>query len=343
MHTYREERGGHVPKFISPGKPQNPDESTREKFQRILFGRRESGLFFLLIGIFVIMFFLEPDTFFSTENMFNILRQVSIVAIIAVGQTFVMVSGGIDLSIGYSLGLCGIVIAQVLQAGYNPLIAIISGVVVSALVGFSNGIIITKLKLPPFIATLGMANIARGIIYVMTKGYSISVNDPFILCLGSGNIGPIPAMAILMVIIILLGMYLLDRTAFGTRVKAMGGNELATKLSGINVSRNKIAVYTMTGVLAGIGGIITIGRQYAANPGAGANFEMDSIAATIVGGTSLSGGQGTVLGTLLGSLLLTVIKNALILMSVNMYWQTVAVGAIIIAVCAIDVFTKRKK
>ena len=166
---------------------------------------------------------------------------------------------------------------------------------------------------------------------------------PIFLFLGSGNIGPIPAMAILMVIIILLGMYLLDRTAFGTRVKAMGGNELATKLSGINVSRNKIAVYTMTGVLAGIGGIITIGRQYAANPGAGANFEMDSIAATIVGGTSLSGGQGTVLGTLLGSLLLTVIKNALILMSVNMYWQTVAVGAIIIAVCAIDVFTKRKK
>lgn len=332
-----------MPKFISPGKPKNPDETNREKIRRIVFGRRESGLFFLLIGIFVIMFFLEPDTFFSTENMFNILRQVSIVAIIAVGQTFVMVSGGIDLSIGYSLGLCGIVIAQVLRAGYNPLIAIICGVVVSALVGFSNGIIITKLKLPPFIATLGMANIARGIIYVMTKGYSISVSDPFILFLGSGNIGPIPAMAILMVIIILFGMYLLDRTAFGTRVKAMGGNELATKLSGINVSKNKIAVYTMTGVLAGIGGVITIGRQYAANPGAGANFEMDSIAATIVGGTSLSGGQGTVLGTLLGSLLLTVIKNALILMSVNMYWQTVAVGGIIIAVCAIDVFTKRKK
>jgi ribose transport system permease protein len=150
-------------------------------------------------------------------------------------------------------------------------------------------------------------------------------------------------MAIMMGITIIAGMYVLDGTTFGTRVKAIGGNEHAARLSGISVPKNKIAVYTMTGVLAAIGGIIIVGRLYAGNPNAGANFEMDSIAATIVGGTSLSGGQGTVLGTLLGSLLLAVIKNALILLSVSMYWQTVAVGAIIIIVCAIDVFTRRKK
>jgi len=332
-----------VLKFISPGKSKDSTETISDRIIRIALGRRESGLFILLAGICIIMSILEPKTFFTSENMFNILRQVSVVAIIAVGQTFVMVSGGIDLSIGYNLGLCGIVIAKSLGAGLNPTTSILAGIIVSAFVGFCNGLVITKLRLPPFIATLGMANIARGIIYVLTKGYSISIGDPFILYLGSGNIGIIPAMAILMGVIIFIGIYQLDQTAFGTRVKAIGGNELATKLSGISVTKNKIAVYTMAGVLAAIGGIITIGRQYAANPGAGANFEMDSIAATIVGGTSLAGGQGTVLGTLLGSLLLAVIKNALILLSVNMYWQTVAVGAIIIIVCTIDVFTRRKK
>ncbi len=329
-------------KFISPGIAKDPNETISERIRRIAFGRRESGLFLLLAGICIIMIFLKPDTFFTSENMFNIFRQVSVVAIIAVGQTFIMVSGGIDLSIGYNLGLCGIVIAKFIEAGFDPISSILGGIIVGAFVGFCNGLVITKLRLPPFIATLGMANIARGIIYVLTKGYSISINDPFILYLGSGNVGLIPAMAILMGIILMLGMYQLDKTAFGTRVKAIGGNELAAKLSGISVSKNKIAVYTMAGILAAVGGIITIGRQYSANPGAGANFEMDSIAATIVGGTSLAGGQGTVLGTLLGSLLLTVIKNALILLSVNMYWQTVAVGVIIIIVCTIDVFTRRK-
>lgn len=307
-----------------------------------LFARRESGLFFILALICIIMAILRPDTFFTTENAFNILRQVSIIAIIAVGQTFVMISGGIDLSIGYNLALCGIAISSFLQMGLGPVLSILLGMLVGALVGFLNGLIITKLKLPPFIATLGMANIARGVIYVITQGFSISVYDPVVIGIGVGNIASIPILSIIMFIIVLIGVYLLDSTVFGTRVKAIGGNELAAKLSGIKVSQNKIAVYTMTGVLAAIGGLIMAGRLYAGNPNAGANFEMDSIAATIVGGTSLSGGQGTVLGALLGSLLLAVIKNSLVLMSVSMYWQTVAVGVIIIIVCALDGFTRKR-
>lgn len=332
-----------MPKLVTPIREnRNPNNSILMNTISRLFAHRESGLFLLLVMICIIMTILKPDTFFSSENAFNILRQVSIIAIIAVGQTFVMISGGIDLSIGYNLALCGIAISSFLQMGLGAIPSMLLGIGVGALVGFFNGIIITKLRLPPFIATLGMANIARGIIYVITQGFSISVSDPIILGIGVGNIGPVPILSIMMFIIVLIGVYLLDSTVFGTRVKAIGGNELAARLSGIKVNKNKIAVYVMTGVLAAIGSMIMMGRLYAGNPNAGANFEMDSIAATIVGGTSLSGGQGTVVGALLGSLLLAVIKNSLVLMSVNMYWQTVAVGGIIIIVCAIDGFTRNR-
>lgn len=333
-----------MPKLIQP--VQDGNKSNNRTYKTILnrlLARRESSLFLLLILICIIMSLLKPNTFFTPENAFNILRQVSIIAIIAVGQTFVMISGGIDLSIGYNLALCGIVISSFLQMGFGPVLSIILGIIAGALVGFLNGIIITKLRLPPFIATLGMANIARGIIYVITQGFSISVSDPIVIGIGVGNVASIPILSIIMFVIVLIGMYLLDSTVFGTRVKAIGGNEIASKLSGIKVNQNKIAVYTMTGILAAIGGLIMVGRLYAGNPNAGANFEMDSIAATIVGGTSLSGGQGTVVGALLGSLLLAVIKNSLVLLSVNMYWQTVAVGIIIIIVCAIDGFTRVRR
>ncbi len=307
-----------------------------------LFARRESGLFMLLLIICTGMSIAKPDTFFTSDNIFNIFRQVSIIAIIAVGQTFVMISGGIDLSIGYNLALCGIVLSYFIKLGINPYAAISLGVLTGIIVGWLNGVMITKLKLPSFIVTLGMANIARGVIYVITKGFSISVDHPFVIGVGNGSIASIPILSIIMFIIVLIGAYVLDNTVFGTRVKAIGGNELAAKLSGIKVNRCKIAVYTLTGVLAAIGGLIIVGRLYAGNPNAGANFEMDSIAATIVGGTSLAGGEGTILGALLGALLLGVIKNSLVLLNVNMYWQTVAVGSIIIVVCAIDQFTKRK-
>ena len=318
------------------------DEKQQNSFFKKIFARRESGLFTLLLAICIMMSIAKPDTFFTSSNMFNIFRQVSIVTIIAVGQTFVMISGGIDLSIGYNLALCGIVLSYFINLGINPYMAIMLGVLTGVLVGYCNGLIITKLKLPPFIVTLGMANITRGIIYVMTKGFSISVDHPFVIGIGNGNIASIPILSIVMFVIVLLGAFVLDHTVFGTRVKAIGGNELAARLSGIKVHNNKIAVYTITGVLAALGGLIMVGRLYAGNPNAGANFEMDSIAATIVGGTSLAGGEGTVIGALLGAFLLGVIKNSLVLLNVNMYWQTVAVGSIIIIVCAIDKLTSSK-
>lgn len=321
------------------------DKKNQDKLGTIvkyLFARRESGLFLLLLVMCIGMSIVKPDTFFTSDNMVNILRQVSIIAIIAIGQTFIMISGGIDLSIGYNLALCGIVMAYFIKSGLDPFLSIMLGIVTGLLVGYLNGQFITKLKLPPFIVTLGMANITRGIIYVITKGFSIQVTDPFIIDVGNGSIASIPILSIIMFVLVIVGAYLLDSTVFGTKVKAIGGNETAARLSGIKVNRHKIVVYTLTGLLAAIGGLIMVGRLYAGNPNAGANFEMDSIAATIVGGTSLAGGEGTIIGALIGALLLGVVKTSLVLLNVNMYWQTVAVGSIIIAVCAIDEITRKK-
>ncbi len=308
-----------------------------------LLQRRESFMLLILFFVFAVMSVLRPDTFFTQENMFNILKQISLISIIAIGQTFILITGGIDLSVGYSLGLVGIVMTKFMSMGLDPKIAIGMGLITGITAGFMNGLLITTLKLPPFIVTLGMANIARGFTYVITKGFPISLNNGFISDLGNGYWGPIPIMTIIMLGLVGGAHYLLSSTTFGNRILGIGGNETAALLSGINVKRYKILVYTIAGFLCGIAGTIMVGRLNGGNPNAGLNFDMDSIAASIVGGTAISGGEGTVLGTILGALLLGTIRNALVLLNVNMYWQTVVVGVIIIAVCGIDNFAQSKK
>jgi ribose/xylose/arabinose/galactoside ABC-type transport system permease subunit len=211
------------------------------------------------------------------------------------------------------------------------------------LIGFLNGFFITTLKLPPFIVTLGIANIARGFTYIVTKGFPIATENQFVLDLGNGYIGPIPVMTMVMIAVVIAAAYLLRKNTFGLRVLAIGGNETATVLSGINVKKYKVIVYSIAGLLCGIAGIIMAGRLNSGNPNAGLGTDMDTIAAAIVGGTSLSGGEGTIVGTLFGALLLGVIKNSLVLLNVNMYWQTVVVGVVIIAVCALDHFAQSKR
>jgi ribose transport system permease protein len=320
--------------------------NTGENFLFNLFNKikkqRLSGLVLLLLIILTGLSLARPDTFFQQQNLFNILKQVSIVTIVAVGQTFIIVSGGIDLSVGFSLGLSGVIMAFCLKTGMPLPLAITTGMVTGTLVGALNGLVITKFRLPPFIATLGMAKIARGIMYVITKGYPIPVKNEFIFTLGNGYIGPFPILTIVMVLIVIAGAYIMSSTVFGNTTKAIGGNELAARLSGISVEKNKVMLYALTGLLCGIGGILLSGRVNSGNPNAGLNFDLDSIAAVIVGGTAMSGGEGTIIGTVLGALILGVIKNGLILMNVSMYWQTVITGIIIITVCAIDAATHKK-
>lgn len=297
---------------------------------------RITGLMVLMILLVVILSLLRPDTFFSTTNLFNILKQASIVSIIAFGQTFIMVSGGIDLSVGYSLGLSGVIMAVLMTSGMPVVVAIVAGLAISCTIGLANGLIITQFKLPPFIVTLGMAKIARGIMYVLTRGYPIPVRDPLVIAIGNKYVGPFPVMSIIMLALFIISSFTLGKTVFGLRTKAIGGNETAAKLSGIKVDRHKIMLYVLTGLLCGIAGIIMAGRVNSGNPNSGVNFDLDSIAAVIVGGTAMSGGEGTVIGTLLGALILQIISNGLVLMNVNIYWQTIVAGTLIITVCALD-------
>lgn len=328
--------------------PATIDEPTREpagvgRLLRLLIRQRESGLFLLILLLVLVLSALRPTTFFSSQNLFNILKQVSLVTMVAVGQTLVMVSGGIDLSVGFNLGLSGVMLAYFIQEGVNPVAAVVLGIILSVLAGALNGVIITKLRLPPFIVTLGVAKIVRGVMYVVTRGYPIPVYTRFIIWFGNGYFGPVPVPTVFMLAVVAVGTYILTRTVFGNHTKAIGGNELAARLSGISIHSNKIAIYTLTGLLCGIAGVVMVGRVNAGNPNSGLNFDLDSIAATIIGGTSLAGGEGTVIGTLLGALLLGVIANGLVLMNVSMYWQTIVAGVIIIGVCALDTLAHSKR
>ncbi|MFA5570543.1 MAG: ABC transporter permease [Sphaerochaetaceae bacterium] len=314
-----------------------------KEFLTDIRSNRITGLVVLMFLLTFILSVLRPTSFFTSTNLFNILKQASIVSIIAFGQTFVMVSGGIDLSVGYSLGLSGVITAVLISKGMGTGVSILAGLLISCLIGFANGLIITQFRLPPFIVTLGLAKIARGIMYVLTRGYPIPLRDKFIIGIGNKYIGPFPLMSLIMLLLFAISAFVLGRTVFGLRTKAIGGNESASQLSGINVVKHKILLYTLTGLLAGIAGIIMAGRVNSGNPNSGANFDLDSIAAVIVGGTAMSGGEGSVIGTLLGALILQIISNGLVLMNVNIYWQTIVAGVLIIGVCALDSISHGQK
>lgn len=313
------------------------------EYFRFVAGQKEIRLLILLIAMVAIMAFLRPDTFFTSQNLFNILRQVSLVTIVAVAQTFIIISGGIDLSVGYTLGLCGIIISTLLDASFNPYLSILIGISAAVGIGLINGLIITLIKLPPFIVTIGMAYIARGLAFVITEGFTVRVTNETISTLANGYVGPIPIMTIIMFVIVLTFAYILNRTPFGMKTKAVGGNIVAAKLSGIDTTKHRIIIHMMGGILCGLAGLLMIGRLNAGNPNAGVNYDVDSIAATVVGGTSMTGGEGSIVGTLLGAVLLGVMRNALVLLKVSMYWQTVVAGSIILAVCSIDYLTNRNR
>jgi ribose/xylose/arabinose/galactoside ABC-type transport system permease subunit len=230
-----------------------------------------------------------------------------------------------------------------IQHGVSLAVSIPAGIITGIMFGFLNGLFITRLRLPPFIVTLGMASVGRGLLLIITRGYAIVIDSPLILSLGNDRFMGIPIMAMFMPVVVVAAALLLGRTVFGNHVKAVGGNELATRLCGINVDRLKIKIYTLAGLFCGVAGVIMTGRLNGGNPNAGLNFDMDSIAAVIIGGTSLQGGSGTIIGTMLGAILMGMIRNGLVLWNVNMYWTTVTTGAIIIVVCALDSFTSRKK
>ena len=295
-----------------------------------------------LVGLLVlitIVTILSPS-FLSTKNIFNILRQTSVNGIIAAGMTFVILTGGIDLSVGSILAISGAVCASLLASGQNIIIAVLAALIIGAMVGFLNGFIITKGKLQPFIATLATMTILRGLTLVYTDGKPITLGSGDLAIkfeqIGGGKIFGTPTPALIMILVFAICAFVLKNTQMGRYTYALGSNEEATKLSGLNTDKIKIAVYTISGILASVAGIIITSRLFSAQPTAGDGYELDAIAAVVLGGTSLTGGRGKITGTIIGALIIGVLSNALNILDVSSYYQMMVKGAVILVAVLLD-------
>jgi ribose transport system permease protein len=301
---------------------------------------REFGIFLFLVGVYLFLFVFKPP-FRELDNQLLVARQFSWVAIIAVGMTMVIITGGIDLSVGSVLALSACSMGQLVEKGTYLWLAVALGLLIGALCGFLNGLTVTKLRIPPFIATLGMMGMARGMTYVVTKGWYSNLPPKLVKFLGSGTWIKVPVPVWIMAVVALGGFIFLRHTTTGRYVYAIGGNEEAARLSGIKVDRVKLIVYTLTGFLAGLAGMILAARSNTAQPTAGLGSELGVIAAVIVGGTSLMGGEGSVIGTVTGAAILGIIPCGLILFRFRAEWEYVAVGIVIIVAVGLDRLKKR--
>jgi inositol transport system permease protein len=313
--------------------------SSKEMLSRILY---RYGMLFILIALIVLMSVLSP-TFFTTGNLFNIVRQMSVVGIVAIGVTIVIITTGIDLSSGSVIALVSVVTASFAHPDTYPLIVpILIGLGLGLLTGVINGTIISKAKIVPFIVTLGMMTAARGAALLISDGRPIgNLSDSFKF-IGQGAVFGIPVPIIIFGFVGVVSYILLNKTKFGKYVYAIGGNEQAAIIAGVNVDKYKIFVYGYAGLLSGLAGIILTSRISSGQPTAGVMYELDAIAAAVIGGTSLAGGIGTIGGTIIGALIIGVMNNGLDLLNVSPYWQQILKGVIITVAVFIDSRKHRK-
>ncbi|HLX11654.1 MAG TPA: ABC transporter permease [Bacteroidota bacterium] len=281
------------------------------------------------------------STFLSWSNLSQVVRALSFIAIMAVGQAVVIISAGIDLSVGSVLGLSGVVTAVLLNQNYSIIVSASAGLAVGLLCGVANGVLITRVKLPPFIVTLGMMSIARGLAFGITGGETIRGLPQSFLAFGQGEILRVPIPILIMALFALAIGYLLKTTTWGRYAYAIGGNEEAASFSGVNVAKVKVMIYALCGFSAGIAGVLFTSRFGVGQSTAGLGYELDVIAAAVIGGVSLSGGRGSILGAMVGSVLMGVLRNGLVLLNVSEYWQQVAIGLVILLAVVLDRKTKR--
>lgn len=293
---------------------------------------RRSSPFYPLVGLVVVsaLMSLAGDAFLSPDNFANIVRQVSVIAIIAVGMTFVILTGGIDLSVGAVMALTGTVAAGLMADGTDPGLAFLAALSIGTMFGMVNGALVAYAGMPSIIVTLATMGIARGLALIYSGGYPIGGLPQWTAVFGSGSVAGFPVSGIVAIVLYIVAWVVLARTAFGRHVYAIGGNEVATRLSGVRVDRNKLAVYTISGATAALAGIVMTSRLMSGQPNAGMGFELDAIAAVVLGGTAIIGGRGSVAGTLVGALLLGVLNNGLNMVGVDSYLQSVIKGAIIL-------------
>ncbi len=302
---------------------------------------RQLGTLSGLLGLVVALWALTPH-FLTVSNLLNIAAQATIIAIVAVGMTFVIITAGIDLSVGSVLAFAGVVMASALHQGVPLPVALLVGLGIGLLCGLVNGLLITIGRLPPFIATLGMMSVARGTALMFTEGRPVSGFSEAFRSLATGEVLYIPTPVIIMIAVYAIAHFVLKRTTLGRYAYAIGGNEEAALLSGINVKLYKTMVYGLAGMLAGLAAILLTARLNSAQPIAGMNYELDAIAATVIGGTSLLGGEGTVMGTLIGALIMAVLRNGLNLLGVSSFIQQIVIGSVIIVAVLIDMALKRR-
>lgn len=303
---------------------------------------RQFGTLLGLFGLCVVLWIMTPY-FLSVSNLMNVAQQTAINAIIAVGMTFVIITAGIDLSVGSVMAFSGVVLASCLKADVPVAIAIPVGLAAAVLCGACNGLLIAFGRLPPFISTLGMMSVARGCALLFTGGRPVSGFSESFRVLASGKIFGIPTPVVLMASVYLTAHFLLTRTKLGRYTYAIGGNEEAAVLSGINVKFYKMSVYALSGLLSGVAAVILTARLNSAQPIAGIMYELDAIAATVIGGTSLMGGAGTIAGTLIGALIMGVLRNGLNLLGVASYIQQIVIGSVIILAVLMDMALKKRK
>jgi len=307
----------------------------------------------IALVLMVVAMTLLSDKFLTPDNGWNILRQISVNLCLSIGMTLIILSGGIDLSVGAILALAGAVAAGVLKHGvaipmFDVLLqftvfgAIVCGIGVGLALGCFNGLVVTRFNIPPFVATLGMFSIARGMTMLWTGGFPITGLGEEFGSLGTGIFLGVPMPVWISAGLVAAFVVVTRKTRFGRYLYAVGGNERASLLTGLRVNRIKVWVYTLGGGLAGVAGLLVTARLDSAQPNAGLGYELDSIAAVVIGGTSLSGGRGSVLGTVLGCLIIGVLNNGLFLLNVSPFWQQIIKGFVILTAVAIDKMNTNK-
>lgn len=301
----------------------------------------------LALALMILALALMSDKFLTVDNSLNVLRQICANLCLSIGMTIIILSGGIDLSVGSMLALSGAVGAGLLKNGIaipgtdifievTVSGAILVGVLVGTILGWFNGFVITRFKLPPFVATLGMLSIARGLTMLWTGGFPITRLGDSFGYIGAGHWLGLPMPVWISGALVVVFILVMKRTRFGRHVYAVGGSEKAARLSGLNVRHIKLLVYTLGGALAGVAGLLVTARLDSATPNAGLSYELDSIAAVVIGGTSLNGGRGSITGTVLGCLIIGVLNNGLVLLEVSPFWQQVIKGLVILVAVAVD-------
>lgn len=293
------------------------------------------GVILILIGL-ALLLTIGTDKFLTQSNLFSVMRAFSYIAIIAIGEAMVIISGGVDLSVGSIYGFGGLIGAIAMSSWGVPIpVGFLIGLAAGASIGLANGLLITKIGMPPFIVTLGMLSVVRGLAYAVTSGYPVRPPAAYNV-FGQGYLGVVPYPVVYLLVLGTVFALFLKKTVIGRRIYAIGGNEVTARTSGIRVHNVKLVVYVLAGTLAAFAGLTATARLGVAQSTAGVGYELDVVAAVIIGGASLSGGKGTILGAILGAAIMGVLRNGLVLLNVSAYWQQAVIGFVIIAAIAAD-------